>query len=658
MLVAVTHILAVILVAEFMALVLLAQLNFTVEQILWLDPLLNATAIAVVVVIIVPAAMARAGLNIASSREWVQLKSVLIVFGFQALLALSQPLFFGSLARIEEGLLEGGVFSVLAILGIYLWVLLPEQALVDQDRRGQVRVPYIAPWLTGLVGYLFAMLLIGLVLLTLSKNQQQQRYQQLAERQSSALSLVHSVLVHEFYNSLQDALVMSRKADLLGYIEGDEQHAKQVVEQDFQSLVSTRKSYRSIRYFDGAGALISATSNTTLKRTGLFYGRGSSDRELLHDSLALGAGEASIAPVFQGRSLIPIRVIVPVFDRIGLHQGVLVVELNSDYLISLLAESFGSEHGDLMLLHEGTPSWLTFSDLAGAPLAQLDAAVDWANLDDRPKGAAKLEDLTASFERLRQVPEQVTGINRFFADGGWPEWTLLAVLPDSRLRADSNQTVRLYLLVFGLVALTLSLLALVYTRIYMRQLVVEQRLYNMAHHDALTGLDNRQLFHEKLELEMAHALRDHSLIGLMYMDLDRFKPINDHYGHEVGDKALCEVARRLRPVLRSSDSLARIGGDEFAVILPNISDEHELEHIASRLVSTLDTKLDLQGNRCQLGLSIGICHCRGELSTEEFIRRADHAMYAAKQESGNGFRLARSTFDSDSAEVQGQAESD
>ena len=604
-----------------------------------------------VVVVVVPAALTRSGLNIANSREWVQLKSALVVFGFQALLALSQPLFFGSLTLIEGGLLKGGLFSSLATLGIYLWVLLPEQALVDQDRRGQVRIPYIAPWLTGITGYFFVMLLVGLVLLTLSKGQQQQRYQQIAERQSSALSLVHSVLVHEFYNSLQDVLVMSRKVGLLGYIEGDDRHAKQAVEQDFKSMVSTRKSYHSIRYFDGNGALISATSNTTLQRTGLFYGRPASDQKLLHDSQALGTGEATIAPVFKGRALVPIRMVAPVFDRIGLHQGVLVVELNSDYLISLLAESFGREHGDLMLLHDGTPSWLTFSDLAGASLAQLDAAVDWARQDERLKGAAKRKDLTASFQRLLQVTEQVTGINRFFADGGWPEWTLLAVLPDSRLRADSNQTARLYLRVFGLVALALGLLVLAYTRIYMRQLVVEQKIYKMAHHDGLTGLDNRQLFHEKLELEMAHALRDHSLIGLMYMDLDRFKPINDHYGHEVGDKALCEVARRLRPALRSSDSLARIGGDEFAVILPNISGEHELEHIASRLVATLDTQLDLLGNRCQIGISIGISQCRGELSAEEFIRRADHAMYAAKEESGPGFRLARSDFDSDSVEM-------
>ncbi|MEH6648785.1 MAG: GGDEF domain-containing protein [Motiliproteus sp.] len=652
MLVAVTHIMAVVLVAELMAKMLLAQLNFTVEQILWLDPLLNAAAITVVVVVAVPVAQARAGLSIASSREWVQLKSALIVFGFQALLALSKPLLFGSLTLIEEMLLEAGLFSALATLGIYLWVLLPEQALVDQDRQGHVRVPYISPWLTGIAGYLFVMLLIGLVLITLSKDQQQQRYRQIAERQSSGLSLVHSVLVHEFYNSLQDVLVMSRKADLIGYIEGDDQHAKHVVEQDFQSLVSTRKAYRSIRYFDDIGARISVTSNATLQRTGLFYGRLSSDQQLLHDSLSLGAGEASVAPVFKGRTLVPIRMVVPVFDRIGLHQGVLVVELNSDYLISLLSESFGREHGDLMLLHDGAPSWLTFSDRAGATLAQLDAAVDWARQDDGLKGADKLDGLTASYQRLLQVPEQVTGINRFFPHGGWPEWTLLAVLPDSRLRSDNYQMTQLYLLVFGLVALALGLLMLVYTRIYMRQLLVEQRIYNMAHHDSLTGLDNRQLFHEKLELELAHALRDHSLLGLMYMDLDRFKPINDHYGHEVGDRALCEVARRLRPALRSSDSLARIGGDEFAVILPNISDEHELEHIASRLVATLDTQLDLQGNRCQLGISIGICQCRGELSTEEFIRRADKAMYAAKQESGTGFRLARSDFDSDSAEIQ------
>ena len=159
---------------------------------------------------------------------------------------------------------------------------------------------------------------------------------------------------------------------------------------------------------------------------------------------------------------------------------------------------------------------------------------------------------------------------------------------------------------------------------------MRERLAHAAVHDQLTGLPNRVLFMDRLELSLRRSQRDGNAIALMFLDLDRFKLINDSLGHEVGDRLLQRVSQRLRGALRGSDTLARFGGDEFTVLC-EVKDLAEALEVADRLVTAMQQPLALSGNEMFVSVSIGVAvSADGSDSGAEMLRNADVAMYRAK----------------------------
>ncbi len=165
-----------------------------------------------------------------------------------------------------------------------------------------------------------------------------------------------------------------------------------------------------------------------------------------------------------------------------------------------------------------------------------------------------------------------------------------------------------------------------------RQKEIERDLSHGAFHDALTGLPNRALFNDRLRHCIALSnRRERYLFALLFIDLDNFKVINDTLGHSVGDQLLVAVAARLRGILRPSDTFARIGGDEFAILIENIGDPSDATRVASRIMENLGMPFDLDGRTLSTNASIGIA-----LSTKRYeayddmVRDADTAMYRAK----------------------------
>lgn len=171
--------------------------------------------------------------------------------------------------------------------------------------------------------------------------------------------------------------------------------------------------------------------------------------------------------------------------------------------------------------------------------------------------------------------------------------------------------------------------------------VTEQRkekhaLENMAHRDALTDLHNRAYFERRLSEDILRANQEETSLALLYVDLDGFKPVNDQHGHETGDSVLCEVAVRLRKGLRQNDIVCRIGGDEFAVILPGVSSSDDAGMIAEQMIVRLSQPYDIGGGTHNLGASIGIAFLSKDMQgSHDLVRKADSAMYRAKQ-SGKG----------------------
>ena len=159
----------------------------------------------------------------------------------------------------------------------------------------------------------------------------------------------------------------------------------------------------------------------------------------------------------------------------------------------------------------------------------------------------------------------------------------------------------------------------------------EARARHLAEHDTLTDLPNRMLFNERLRTHLAHARNDDTSVALLALDLDRFKQVNDSLGHPAGDELLRQVAARLCGALRGSDTIARIGGDEFSIILPN-ADDRLTENVCSRLIGVINEVFDVFGHEVSIGLSIGAAITPADADDNDLlIRRADLALYAAKQ---------------------------
>lgn len=162
--------------------------------------------------------------------------------------------------------------------------------------------------------------------------------------------------------------------------------------------------------------------------------------------------------------------------------------------------------------------------------------------------------------------------------------------------------------------------------------VQNEELNHVAHHDALTGLPNRKLLSLRLQQAMELAKVKKNGTAILYLDLDGFKAVNDQLGHEAGDLALIEVAQRLSKVIRVSDTLARVGGDEFVVVLSDLPTQGKasVEMVAQKCLMVFEREFNIRDNICRLGTSIGLTLCNQEDTIEHLLSTADKAMYQAK----------------------------
>jgi len=210
---------------------------------------------------------------------------------------------------------------------------------------------------------------------------------------------------------------------------------------------------------------------------------------------------------------------------------------------------------------------------------------------------------------------------RYLRKDGSPVWVALSA---STMREASSGQLRLIVAVEDI----------------SRRKQAEEALLRMANHDALTGLPNRLLLQDRLGQAIVQAQRSGRQVGVMFVDLDRFKHVNDSLGHEAGDRLIVEIARRLGSVLRESDTVARQGGDEFVVVLADLGSADDAALVARKLLDGLFQPLVLAGQEVFPSGSIGIAmYPRDGQDSEALLKAADSAMYHAKGGGGNGFHF-------------------
>jgi len=175
---------------------------------------------------------------------------------------------------------------------------------------------------------------------------------------------------------------------------------------------------------------------------------------------------------------------------------------------------------------------------------------------------------------------------------------------------------------------------------FLQRKQAEDQLTQLAQFDTVTGLPNRYLFHDRLGQMLTQAQRNRWLVGALFVDLDRFKPVNDNYGHDVGDKLLGNVAARLNECVRSGDTTGRLSGDEFAVALSNLAQAHDAGLVAQKIVGALAAPFEIEGHRIYISASIGVAIYPDDGNDPDtLIKNADTAMYRAKEQGRDGYQF-------------------
>jgi diguanylate cyclase (GGDEF)-like protein/PAS domain S-box-containing protein len=207
--------------------------------------------------------------------------------------------------------------------------------------------------------------------------------------------------------------------------------------------------------------------------------------------------------------------------------------------------------------------------------------------------------------------------NRHKSGEIYPEWLSISAVKDSR------RNVSHYVGVFS--------------DVHTQEYILE-RLHYLAYYDGLTGLPNRRLFLDRLNVSISHARRDKHMLAVMFVDLDRFKQVNDTLGHKVGDGLLMGVTERMKSCLRDGDTLARLAGDEFTVILPVLPHPDAARHVAEKFLESYSEPLHIDGHKLRITASIGIVVYPddGE-DADSLLHHADAAMYRIKESGRNGY---------------------
>jgi len=333
----------------------------------------------------------------------------------------------------------------------------------------------------------------------------------------------------------------------------------------------------------------------------------------------------------------------------GGFAGVVVVSVDSAYFVSAYEPAKLGQHGFLGLL--GTDG--VFRASRSGDTVSAGAAVEFTSIVPHTE-----DDLTG--DALTPVQLSVNpwdGQQRYTAARTLFEFPLAVVVGLSQAEQLHPAAVRArsYVLRGAAGSVAVLLLMAVLGRLSWqlqksRQLAAQeqvahaQRIEYIAHHDSLTALPNRGFFSNMLNQMLAQAKRYDRPLAVLFLDLDRFKLINDTLGHDAGDELLKEVARRLKNAVRESDVVARLGGDEFVVLLPEQCDQDSLVIVARRVLDLVSKPYDLLGHEFRVTVSVGISRYPEDASDEQsLLKNADIAMYHAKEKGRNNFQFFAET---------------
>ncbi|MGP8177017.1 MAG: putative bifunctional diguanylate cyclase/phosphodiesterase [Steroidobacteraceae bacterium] len=335
----------------------------------------------------------------------------------------------------------------------------------------------------------------------------------------------------------------------------------------------------------------------------------------------------------------------------GAFDGVVIVAVGVSYFVSGYETAKLGEHGVLGIV--GTDGIVRVRRTGESEFSG--DAIDYASVIPRPDAADTDATIsTSSWDGVRRW----TSARELY---GFPLAVLVGLSADEQLAIAHRET-----LTFLWRAVFASILVIVLTALLGRmswqlaqsriresesKLAHAQRVEYLAYHDGLTGLPNRSMFNKLLSQSISEARRYDRRLAVAFLDLDRFKQINDTLGHEAGDQLLQEVANRLKACVRESDAVDRLGGDEFVVLLPELGDSKYAASVAQKILSVIARPFTLIGHEFRVTASIGIsAYPQDGLDEQTLTKNADIAMYQAKAEGKNNFQFYSEKLNANSLE--------
>lgn len=488
-------------------------------------------------------------------------------------------------------------------------------------------------------------------------------------RESYTIELQSRIIGEEFDNIVSDLFVLTGQNELNEYLRNPAPETIPDIEKEYLELSAHKNVYDQIRYLNEDGMEVVRVN----------YNRGrprpvdqaalqdKSKRYYFSDTFRLGRDEVFVSPLdlnIEGgeieRPFKPmIRFGTPVFDDTGTKRGIVLINYLAQSILDTVRRISDPNQGSPMLLNNQgywllglnpVDEWGFMVKSRSDRNFARDYPAEWAAILAHHAGQINTQNGLFTFTKIYPLQEgfhSSSGSTEAYApsvkelDPSEYFWVLLSyVSPDVMKNYTHNLQFRLFLLGAGLfvvIALGAWLLALAITK----RRIYESQLISMALCDSLTGLPNRKRFFDQLETGIEHAKRYERKLGLLFIDLDGFKNVNDTMGHNVGDELLIRVGEIMQSATRKSDTVARLGGDEFGIILFEIDSPAGLARAGEKIVEALSESIKLRSGPVTIGASIGgAIYPDTSTDADSLVKYADQAMYKSKSKGKKTYTMA------------------
>ncbi|MDH5570369.1 MAG: diguanylate cyclase [Gammaproteobacteria bacterium] len=629
----------------------------------WLPALFDASVVSLVAIIASNIMVKRSIIQLhgAGRQEWTQLKIGSIVFVSEAILMLVLQTLPFPLNYWQALVLDVTGLSLISSYLICRLVFKPYSKPEEYKTSSVNSTPIIT---ANILGYISFMVLLLMILFSSYKQQLQVHQTDIESREANELYLAKTTLSEQLHHASLDLLVLAKQRHMQGLVNGDNFMAIKLAD-DFKRLIEIKGYFSQIRFLDLHGKEVIRVQTKDGKTSIIPPSQlqDKSQRYYFQESIKLREGEIHISPldlnIEHGQIEIPfqpvLRLSTPIPDINGKISGVLVINLSGKQILQTLQKADDSCIGKLMMLNEagywlyGEPdksAWdFMFKKDSHISMQNYDPEI-WKRIELTPGGTIRNDKGSYVFDEFEFASDTI--LSRHITNHShqehihhWPKWKLVSFIPEHIIKEQIKPVRYLMSMLYIAVVILAAIGTFIVTRAMQKHQQAEVQITQLAFYDSLTGLTNRQLFYEKLRLEVKHARRQNHILALMYLDLDHFKPVNDELGHEAGDAILQETAQRLGICLRDTDTIARIGGDEFVVILPRATSKDEIANIAQRIIDSFNVPFHINNQKRHIGISIGISLLSDEdENIDELIHRADQAMYKVKQSSRNDYAFA------------------